>query len=105
MSLDEAPVYANAAVEFQSDGRSLGNLRTSISQIADPAGAGLVVRGTIVDDANSYNSRNGGGQMAALKLRLTYRFTFTLGSDSIYITDLTLYGDGTYDKQERWTQQ
>jgi hypothetical protein len=41
---------------------------------------------------------------AALRVRFHYRFSRAIGADYIAITDLHLFGDGTFEKISRWEQ-
>ena len=101
--LDE--IYAHAEVTFQYNGRSLGNVQVSITETEDAFGAGLIVKGNIMDDATSYTRPPNTERFAAVKLRFHYRFTNPIRADMIAITDLVLYGDGNFSEQFRWTQK
>jgi N-acetyl-anhydromuramyl-L-alanine amidase AmpD/uncharacterized protein YycO len=99
-------IYADHEITFQYNGRSLGNVQVSTVNANDAFGMGLVIKETIMDDANSYTNTQQPGQptFAAIKVRFHYRFTNVLRSDLISITDYVLYGNGTYTRQSRWTQ-
>ncbi len=88
------------SIDWQFDGRSLGNVRISNIGTNDAVGWGLHVRAQIMDDNILYQP----GQCAALRLRFHYRFSRSLGSDVIGVTDVHLYGDGTYEESSQWLQ-
>ena len=88
------------SIDWQFNGRSLGNIRISNIGTNDSVGWGLSVRAQIMDDNILYNP----GQCAALRVRLHYRFTRSLGSDVLASTDIHLYGNGTYDQGGQWLQ-
>ncbi len=88
------------SIDWQFNGRSLGNIRISNIGTNDSAGWGLSVRAQIMDDNILYNP----GQCAALRVRLHYRFTRSLGSDVLASTDIHLYGNGTFEQSSQWLQ-
>ena len=90
------------AVDWQYNGRSLGNVRISNVGTNGAMLRGLTVDARITDDNIVYPAAN--PTFAALRIRFTYRFSKTIGSDSIAITDLHLYGDGTFEKTSHWEQ-
>ena len=102
VGLDE--IYADSEISFQYNGHSLGNVQISTTRSNDAVGAGLAVKATIMDEANTFTKPPGTEHFAALKVRFHYRFDNALYGDLIAITDFTLYGDGTYDQRFRWTQ-
>lgn len=97
-------IYVDTEIAFQSNGHSLGNVQIAVVHSNDALGAGLVVKANIMDDANAYTRPPSTDQFAAIKVRIHYRFTFTIGGDYIYIDDITLYGDGSYARSLRKTQ-
>ena len=90
------------SVDWQYNGRSLGNVRISNVGTNGAMLRGLTVDARITDDNIVYPAGN--PTFAALRIRFTYRFSKTIGSDSIAITDLHLYGDGTFEKTSHWEQ-
>jgi hypothetical protein len=80
------------AIDWQYNGLSLGNVRISNIGTNDAAGCALSVRARIIDDRIIYQP----GGCAALCINLCYRFSEPGGADNIAITDVHLYGDGTY---------
>ena len=88
------------SVDWQFNGRSLGNIRIGNIGTNDAIGWGLHVRAQIMDDNILYQP----GQCAALRLRLHYRFSRSIGSDVIGVTEIHLYGDGTYEQSSQWLQ-
>jgi hypothetical protein len=88
------------SIDWQFNGRSLGNIRISNIGTNDSVGWGLSVRAQIMDDNILYNP----GQCAALRVRLHYRFTRSLGSDVLASTDIHLYGNGTFEQSSQWLQ-
>jgi len=93
-------IAADFSVDWQFNGRSLGNVRIGNIGVNDAIGWGLSVRAQIMDDNILYSPNN----CAALRVRLYYRFTRSIGSDVIAVTDLHLFGDGTYEQSSRWEQ-
>ena len=88
------------SIDWQFNGRSLGNIRISNIGTNDAVGWGLSVRAQIMDDNILYQPN----QCAALRIRLHYRFTRSLGSDVLAVCDVHLYGDGTWEKSGQWIQ-
>ena len=96
--------YADFEVSFSYNGASVGFVEVSTTGTGDGWGWGLVVKENLTQDPQSYTDRSTGSPLAALKLRFHYRFDRSLGSDSIGIQDLTLFGNGGHAFSERWTQ-
>jgi hypothetical protein len=44
------------------------------------------------------------GDCAALRVRFHYRFSRGIGADNIAVTEVHLYGDGTYESSSHWVQ-
>jgi hypothetical protein len=88
------------AIEWQYNGRSLGNVRISNIGTNDAAGWSLHVRAQIMDDNILYPPSD----CAALRVRLHYRFSASVGSDRIAVRDIHLFGDGTHEISGRWIQ-
>lgn len=90
-------------VEWQCNGRSLGNVRiTNVGTNGALIGK-LLVSARIMDDNILYPPNQ--PTQAALRIRFHYQFTGKLDSDEIAIVDLHLYANGTYDQSGRWEQQ
>jgi hypothetical protein len=108
ITLDEWPVAGGLvddisawfSIDWQYNGKSLGNVRIENVGQNDAIGWGLAVRAKIMDDNILYPPND----CAALRVSLSYRFTRSIGSDVLAITELHLYGDGTYDQTGRWVQ-
>lgn len=88
------------SIDWQFNGKSLGNVRINNIGTNDAIGAGLSVRAQIMDDNRLYPPSN----CAALRITLHYRFSRPLGSDHIAIREIHLYGDGTWESDGRWVQ-
>lgn len=88
------------AIDWQYNGTSLGNVRIGNIGTNDAIGWSLHVRAQIMDNNILYEP----GPCAALRVRLHYRFSRSIGSDQIAITDINLYGDGTHDINSHWVQ-
>ena len=97
-------IYVKCEIDFDYNGHSLGNVQVAIVSTEDAVGWGLIVKETIMDDANTYVTSSSPVRFAAIKLRIQYNFTSSLRNDSIYIDDIKLYGNGTYDFKRRKTQ-
>jgi len=94
---------AGFVIDWQYDGKSLGNVR--ISPAGRPNDAiewSLSVRAQIMDDNIVYPTDN--PRHAALRIRFVYRFTHWIFRDQIAIRDVHLFGDGTYRLAARWEQ-
>jgi len=90
------------SVDWQYNGRSLGNVLITNIGTNGALLRGLTVDAHIMDDNILYPPGN--PTFAALRIRFNYRFNRAVGSDCIAITDLHLYGDGTFEKASRWEQ-
>lgn len=90
------------SVDWQYNGKSLGNVQISNIGTNGAWLRGLQVDAKIMDDNIVYPREN--PTYAALRIRFHYRFTRLVGSDLVAITDLHLYGDGTYESSSRWEQ-
>jgi hypothetical protein len=88
------------AIDWQYNGRSLGNVRISNIGTDDAIGWSLHVRAQIMDDNILYEP----GECAALRIRFHYRFSRGIGADNIAMTDVHLYADGTYETNSQWVQ-
>lgn len=97
-------IGVDTEIVFQHNGRSLGNVQVSVVYANDAVAASLVVKENINNDANAYTRGSNPTSFAAIRIRIHYRFSFTVLSDYIYIDDITLYGDGTYSRKLRKTQ-
>lgn len=97
-------ITADFEIDWQSNGRTLGNIDIRNVGTNDAVGWGLTVTGHIVDDANVYQ-RDNGQTFAAIDIIFTYRFDRTIGSDIIGEIRYKLYGDGTHSRSTRWTQR
>ena len=93
-------IYADFEMEWQCNGHSLGNVAIKNTHNNDAVGHGLVVKATINDDATVYE-----GDQAALRVSFNYQFSRSVGSNAVAIRDFTLYADGTFHEDARWTQQ
>jgi hypothetical protein len=88
------------SIDWQFNGRSLGNIRIGNIGTNDAVGWGLHVRAQIMDDNIIYPPN----QAAALRIRLHYRFNRSIGSDVIAVTDIHLFGDGNVQQSSQWLQ-
>ena len=82
------------------NGHSLGNLGHQEHPHQRRRWTWAEVHATINDDNTIYE-----GDSAALRVSFNYRFTRTAGSDAVAIRDFTLYADGTFYEEPRWTQK
>ncbi|MDO9367746.1 MAG: hypothetical protein Q7T68_04180 [Sphingopyxis sp.] len=105
--LDDWPVSGGAvddisawfAIDWQCNGQSLGNVRISNIGVNDAIGWGLEVKAEIMDDSIIYE-----GNVAALRIRFSYRFTRTVGSDILAYREVHLFGNGTHAIAGDWIQ-
>jgi len=111
IALDDGPwiengftdrITASFKIDWQFNGRSLGNVRIANTGTNDAVGWALSVEARIMDDNILYGPGTPGA--AALRISFNHRFSRAIGSDRISITDLHLFGDGTFEKTTRWEQ-
>jgi N-acetyl-anhydromuramyl-L-alanine amidase AmpD len=99
-------IYADLEVTFQHNGRSVGNVQAAITDTDDAVGLGLRVKAQIMDEANAFTAPGFADAFAAVKVRIQYTFDNVARQDTqIAITDLVLYGNGTFNEHFRWTQR
>jgi N-acetyl-anhydromuramyl-L-alanine amidase AmpD len=94
-------IYAWFTVDWQHNGKSLGNVRIGNIATNDARGMKLKVRAQIMDDNILYEP----GDIAALKVRFHYRFSRLVGADIIAVTELQLFADGTHLRDSKWLQK
>jgi hypothetical protein len=101
-ALDGDRISADFTVDWQYNGTSLGNIRVSNVGTNGAILWKLKVKAQIMNDAILYPKES--PRMAALRLRVYYQFTRAIGSDFIAVTDMHLFGDGSYDLDGHWEQ-
>jgi N-acetyl-anhydromuramyl-L-alanine amidase AmpD len=94
-------IYAWFTVGWQYNGKSLGNVRIGNIGTNDAKGMKLKVRAQIMDDNVLYAP----GGIAALRIRLHYRFSRLVGDDILALTELQLFADGTHQRDSKWLQK
>jgi Papain-like cysteine protease AvrRpt2 len=87
-------------IDWQHNGKSIGNVRITNTGTNDAIGWSLAVRGTIMDDNRLHPPHD----CAGLRITLHYHFTHVVGSDQIAMCDIEIFGDGTHTKNCRWIQ-
>ncbi|MEA2732931.1 MAG: hypothetical protein QOF70_7406, partial [Acetobacteraceae bacterium] len=95
-------LWAHFSVDWQFNGRSLGKIRISPIGTNEATLWSLAVTAQIMDDAIVYPPAS--PTYAAVRIRFTYLFRRMVGSDSIAVTDLHLFGDGQFERVSRWLQ-
>ena len=100
--LDE--IYADFRVDYQTDGRAVGNVQVTPEHTEDAVGLGLTVKATIMDDARTYRAEGSNEPFAALKIRFQYRWDSPLYNDLLALADVALYGSGDHGVHYEWTQ-
>ena len=95
-------ISAGFEINWQYNGKSVGNVMISNVATNDAVGWGLIIKAKIMDDNIVYPRSN--PEFAAMRVRLEYRFTRFIGSDSIAIRDIHLFGNGRYNMTGRWEQ-
>lgn len=93
-------IHLDLDVDWQCNGTSLGNVRITPMGMGDAAGWGLHVVAQIMDDNVLYPPAN----CAALRITIRYDFSAVAGSNRIALTEIHLYGDGTWEQQGSWVQ-
>lgn len=96
-------ISATFELGFKYNGYSVGYVSMENTGTNDAALWGLKVEAKIMADPQAYKINNK-QPIAALDVTFNYRFTRTIGSDSIYVERLKLYGNGRVDRNGRWTQ-
>ena len=91
------------SVDFQCNGKSLGNVRITNTGTNQAFLQELHVEARIMDDNIVYPRNN--PTYAALRIRFYYRFIRPVGADWIAVTDLQLFGDGDYESSSCWEQE
>jgi Papain-like cysteine protease AvrRpt2 len=100
--LDE--IYADFRVDYQTDGRSVGNIQVTPVHTNDAVGAGLTVKENIMDDGKTYRGTDGYQPIAGVKIRFQHRFDNVVWGDLMAIADAEVFGDGDYRFHTEWTQ-
>jgi V8-like Glu-specific endopeptidase len=95
-------ISAGFEIRWQYNGQSLGNVQVSNIRTNDAVGWGLSVIVRIMDD-NIVYPRNQ-PTFAALRVRLDYTFTRSLGSDVLAHQIVHLFGNGRHNISHEWTQ-
>lgn len=95
-------ISAGFEINWQHNGVSVGNVQISNIATNDAVGWGLDVKAHIMDDDIVYPRE--APHFAAVKVRFEYRFTRAIGSDSIAIQDVHLFGNGAHNVSGRWEQ-
>jgi len=95
-------ISAGFEIRWQFNGQSLGNVQVSNIRTNDAVGWGLNVVVRIMDDNIVYPRER--PQFAALRVRLDYTFTRSLGSDVLAHQEVHLFGNGRHNLRHEWTQ-
>lgn len=96
-------ISAGFEINWQYNGKCVGNVMISNVATNDAVGWGLSVKAKIMDDNIVYPRDN--PSFAALRVRFEYRFTRSIGGDLIAIQDVHLFGNGRYNTSGRWEQK
>jgi hypothetical protein len=100
--VDAGTSYANLRIDFDYNGRTVGNVRIVDVDANNMEGGSLDVTATIMDDAQVYRNAQGEA-MAAVKVTVRHRFTL-LDKSGTAVVDLKLYGDGRHSRHNAWTE-
>ena len=95
-------IYAGFEINWQYNGKSVGNVLITNISTNDAVGWGLIVTATIMDDSRVLPSEN--PTYAVLQIRFHYRFTHLMARDQIAVIDVRLFGHGKYTIDHRWEQ-
>ena len=93
-------ISAAFTVDWQFNGKSVGNVRIVNGRTSGAQLSGLRVQAAITDDPVVYPQDN--PTYAALRIIFTYLFRAPDGSDFVAKTNLHLLGDGTFEKTSVW---
>ncbi len=93
-------ISANFVVDWQYDGKALGNIAISNVGARDAQGYALQVTARVSDVANA--SPQQAPTYAALRVNFVYCFTRAGAPDVNASIELQLFGDGTYEQMSRW---
>jgi hypothetical protein len=97
---DIEQTWAAFVIDWRYDGQAISDVRISNSGITNGQ-ASLEVLGQISDDTATHPPASS----AALKVRLTYCFRREGAADSVAVTDVHLFGDGTHEINSQWMRQ
>jgi hypothetical protein len=97
-------IYADCEIGFQFDGSSVGNVAISVVRDNDAVGWGMALKAQILNDERVFVAPGSSVRMAAIPIRFQYRFTSPIYADAIAFIDVMLYGNGTWSRSSRWTQ-
>jgi V8-like Glu-specific endopeptidase len=95
-------ISAGFEINWQYNGKSVGNVMISNIATNDAIGWGLSVKAKIMDDNIVYPRNN--PTFAALRIRFEFRFSHFVKGDKIAIRDIHLFGDGGYTDDGHWEQ-
>jgi cell wall-associated NlpC family hydrolase len=95
-------IKAGFEIRWQYNGQSLGNVQISNTSSNDALGMGLTVKARIMNDSIVYP--RSAPQFAALRVRIDYRFTQSVGPDHLAFYEVHLFGNGAHNQQGDWTQ-
>jgi hypothetical protein len=89
-------IAARFDIDWWGNGHAMGPVRMSLASLNDAVGWGLVVETDIIATPSLFGPRGGPYTVAAVDVRLTYRFNRSIGSDVNRRIDLRLFGDGDH---------
>ena len=95
-------IYAGFEINWQYNGKSIGNVTITNISTNDAVGWGLIVTATVMDDNRVLPPEN--PTYAVLPIRFHYRFTHVAAQDQIAVVDVRLFGHGRYTLDYRWEQ-
>ncbi|WP_169741226.1 papain-like cysteine protease family protein [Andreprevotia chitinilytica] len=98
--LSDGPVPIKLAVRWQHNGSALGNVTVVRTDQADSLPYQLQVEAAIDDDTLTYPPQ--APRYAALNVTITYRFSNLPDGAATAVTQLKLYGNGTFERHGSW---
>jgi hypothetical protein len=87
--------YATVVIDWRHEGGIVGDVQTAVPTSGSYNGWTLRVTAGISDGPDT-------AAVAALRITVRYEFGNPDGSRQVAVTDITLYGDGRYERQNRW---
>jgi hypothetical protein len=82
-------------IEWRHENGAVGDVRISGAKPRSIAGAALRVTADIADRPDT-------AAVAALGITVRYEFSSPDGSKQVALTEVTVCGDGRYERQNRW---
>jgi hypothetical protein len=97
LDLGSGPVRLPLALAWRYRGGAIGDVRFEVEPVQTQAGCTLAVTGQLSDGPDTPG-------LLAQRIALRHTFSCAGRPDVSGVTTVTLFGDGTYERQDRWEQ-